>query len=804
MSKFTSVTSSLKSSSTNITPSNHFDSLTSNKKPSGLTQIKETKLKSDKPISSNNASESYSKTENKVAKRGTSASTSSVNIEGITSSDSKKDNNGSRNRLKNLNRELEKLIFRLENLANRLEKVPSNALKNIIVYNDVQKTATTTQNVQNSSNIVENYQSTVLDGPLKDLINYSSQIGGEVNEIALKVNQQFKLHKRLISEIIISSKPEIDVYHKAIRPFVMMTYKTQNLIENMKNYDYYLHLVALVMILDLFEWVIEVKPGQFFDNMIDASKLNTNIAFNKVREKEENSNKLHTKWMNSLIETVKSMKNFVAQNFPTDIIWLANGKVLDVNIFKEYETNDTLPKCEQILPPKGSERKFKFKDPLTPKLTLKNPDANQKDKKGDINQDIKSIGFDIQKILRKTTKTDSEEDFKTESFKKPPSELNNFKKPQETTQVKTSEIITKETKYVEDYTMLDESLKKFMNYSSQIDNDVKELSVKISNLFKHQKRLLDEINPSLKPTDDVFSKALKPIMNEIKEIQKFDAKLNPDYKNHISAIKDAVAIFEWVKRTNPGSYIQDIIDLTKIYTRRVIRKFKDDPATEFHVNWANSLSEILIELQNFVKKNYPTGLNIDGRNFFIVNLYQDDFKIEKCIPLTSKPMIGDNIAKKEKHPRFESIDRKWFVEHQIGKKVFVIDSTEFNQSVFIYSCKDSVIHIRGNVYLILVDSCERVTVSFENVLSAIELVNCKNTQIQVIHKVPTISIYKSEMCQIYLSIHAVDTEILTSKCSLINVLVPDEINGCKELTIPQQYKSLFENNKLVTVPSDVI
>ena len=85
-------------------------------------------------------------------------------------------------------------------------------------------------------------------------------------------------------------------------------------------------------------------------------------------------------------------------------------------------------------------------------------------------------------------------------------------------------------------------------------------------------------------------------------------------------------------------------------------------------------------------------------------------------------------------PKFELSDKKWIIEFQTGQNNLVVENTEMKQTVYIYKCKESTITVKGKVNSILIDSCERVGVLFDDVLSTIEFINSKNVQAQVNYK----------------------------------------------------------------------
>ena len=95
-----------------------------------------------------------------------------------------------------------------------------------------------------------------------------------------------------------------------------------------------------------------------------------------------------------------------------------------------------------------------------------------------------------------------------------------------------------------------------------------------------------------------------------------------------------------------------------------------------------------------------------------------------------------------------------------------------NNVVYAFKCTDSTLVVKGKINSIFLDSCKKTAVVFDSVVSSIEFVNCQSVQMQVLGAVPTISIDKTDGCQIYLSQDSLNVEIVSSKSSEMNVLVP--------------------------------
>ena len=65
-------------------------------------------------------------------------------------------------------------------------------------------------------------------------------------------------------------------------------------------------------------------------------------------------------------------------------------------------------------------------------------------------------------------------------------------------------------------------------------------------------------------------------------------------------------------------------------------------------------------------------------------------------------------------------------------------------------------------------------------------------------QVPTITIEKTDGCQVYLSKESLHTEIISAKSSEMNILIPKEDGEFSECPVPEQFKTLIQGMKLVT------
>ncbi|KAK1172704.1 adenylyl cyclase-associated protein 2-like [Acipenser oxyrinchus oxyrinchus] len=153
-------------------------------------------------------------------------------------------------------------------------------------------------------------------------------------------------------------------------------------------------------------------------------------------------------------------------------------------------------------------------------------------------------------------------------------------------------------------------------------------------------------------------------------------------------------------------------------------------------------------------------------------------------------------------PVLELEGKKWRVEYQDHANSLVISETELKHVVYTFKCSNSTLQIKGKINSIIVDSCKKLGLVFDNVVGIVEVINSRDIQIQVLGKVPTISVNKTEGCHIYLSEESFDCEIVSAKTSEVNILVPQD-GDYKEFPVPEQYKTVWDGSKLVTEPTEM-
>ncbi|XP_013854926.1 adenylyl cyclase-associated protein 1 [Austrofundulus limnaeus] len=154
-------------------------------------------------------------------------------------------------------------------------------------------------------------------------------------------------------------------------------------------------------------------------------------------------------------------------------------------------------------------------------------------------------------------------------------------------------------------------------------------------------------------------------------------------------------------------------------------------------------------------------------------------------------------------PVLELDGKKWRVENQEGAQGLVISDTELKQVVYAFKCNQSTLQVKGKINSITIDSCKKMGLVFDDVVGIVDIINCRDVKVQVLGKIPTISINKTDGCHVYLSKDSLSCEIISAKSSEMNVLVPNKDGEFTELPVPEQFKTIWDGHKLVTTATEI-
>lgn len=392
-------------------------------------------------------------------------------------------------------------------------------------------------------------------------------------------------------------------------------------------------------------------------------------------------------------------------------------------------------------------------------------------------------------------------------------------------------------------------LAQYAQIAQQIGGDVAQHSQLVQQAFKAQLQFLELASQSSKPANPndlmIF---LKPTSDIITAIQDFREKHRTSpFFNHLSAISESIPALGWVAVSPaPAPYVKEMNDAGQFYTNRVLKDWKEKDKR--HVDWVKAWVQTLTELQAFVKQHHTTGLVWSGKgapaavpppppscplppppldNFGPVGPDPASDRSALFAQINQGANITSNLKKvsadqqthknpalkqggvvpirgagsqsggvqPDKPPVFTREGKKWSIEYQTRNHNLVVENAEMNNVVYLYKCTECTVTIRGKINSVVIDACKKTAIVMDSVVAAVEFINCQSVQMQMFGKVPTISIDKTDGCQVYLSLDSLDVEVVTSKSSEMNILIPAANGDYVEHPIPEQFKTTILPNK---------
>ncbi|GAA6051829.1 hypothetical protein JCM3770_005487 [Rhodotorula araucariae] len=155
----------------------------------------------------------------------------------------------------------------------------------------------------------------------------------------------------------------------------------------------------------------------------------------------------------------------------------------------------------------------------------------------------------------------------------------------------------------------------------------------------------------------------------------------------------------------------------------------------------------------------------------------------------------------KKPPKTELDGNKWNIENHENEQAIVIENTEINQTVNVFNVKGSIIQVKGKVNAISLVNCPKTSILVDSTVSSLSVSNSPSFTVQIVGRVPTILLDGNDGGQVYLSRASLDCEIVSAKCSALNVSLPvegEEDGVFDEKAVPEQFKTVVRDGRLVT------
>lgn len=416
-----------------------------------------------------------------------------------------------------------------------------------------------------------------------------------------------------------------------------------------------------------------------------------------------------------------------------------------------------------------------------------------------------------------------------------------------------------------DENIIDGKLKAFVDLTKSFASPlVVEQVGYVESAFKNLRSLLLTVSSCVKPDMKTFTKLQEPIAKEVTEVMGVPERNRKErvWYNHLMVISEGIPSVGWIGiEPKPGPYVAQMKESSEFYGNKVIKEFKEKEPK--HVEWVRAWMALLEEQRKYVMEYHTTGLAWNSRGvpvsefsgtsvsasgapppppppppaavpaapsggigavFAELNrgseITKNLRKVEKSemthknpelrasstVPATSshkKPIKPSKPAalSGKKPSKFALEGTKWLIEYQENESALVVENGELNQIVNLYGCKSSTVQVKGKVNAVNLVNCTKTSVLVDSVVSSISVTNSPSFALQITGTAPTIQIDSTDSGQIYLSKSSLDAEILTAKCSAINVSLPvegEEDGVFVERAVPEMLRTTVKDGKLVT------
>jgi adenylyl cyclase-associated protein len=155
-----------------------------------------------------------------------------------------------------------------------------------------------------------------------------------------------------------------------------------------------------------------------------------------------------------------------------------------------------------------------------------------------------------------------------------------------------------------------------------------------------------------------------------------------------------------------------------------------------------------------------------------------------------------------KKPARKELDgNKWVVENidSTGSEVHEI-LAEPNHSILISRCTKCIIKVTGKANAISIDNCTGLSILVDSLISSLDVIKSPKFQVQINGVVPTVLLDQVDGATIYLGKQSLATEVFTSKCASVNIVLPpkdEDKDDDKECPLPEQIRSVVKNGQVV-------
>ncbi|KAK2801955.1 hypothetical protein FQN50_007511 [Emmonsiellopsis sp. PD_5] len=169
-------------------------------------------------------------------------------------------------------------------------------------------------------------------------------------------------------------------------------------------------------------------------------------------------------------------------------------------------------------------------------------------------------------------------------------------------------------------------------------------------------------------------------------------------------------------------------------------------------------------------------------------------------PLPSKKPKPESMRVKK--PAKKQLDgNKWYIEHYENTSKVIEISAQLSHSILISHCNKAIVKVNNKANAISIDNCTNLSIIVDSLVSSVDVIKSPKFALQIDGVVPTVLLDQVDGATIYLSQTSLGSEVFSSKCSNVNIVVPakegsDEDD--KECPVPEQIRTVIKDGVVVS------
>lgn len=281
------------------------------------------------------------------------------------------------------------------------------------------------------------------------------------------------------------------------------------------------------------------------------------------------------------------------------------------------------------------------------------------------------------------------------------------------------------------------------------------------------------------------------------KMQALAKEVAPALTNQAKVLCETIPAFMWRLQSVDAKavdHIRGCQDAAQYYVNRILQEAKQKSAPPAPRRDADSSRGQTTEYPAQVAALYKTLLDAASSEAAEAGAAAP----AKCAPAKAAAVAAVQPASSA--PTAVLQGNRWIVEKARNAATPVVITPEsMGQAVVIEDCENVRVRVAGKVALVSVSRCKRLFLEVGDIVSNVEAMNTESSELVLTGRVPTVVLDSTEGIRLVLSEASRDTQILTSKCAEVNLVVrkqlvgqqADDADELAEIALPFQFKSVL-------------